>query len=79
MQDSAALTQGRAVNPPLKPGASFAVPTHWSPEQALAVLEGLQAVREAVWAVYGQQAQQAWRDQLVPDRGPPDFGADLPF
>jgi len=67
------------VNPPLKPGASFAVPTHWSPEQALAVLEGLQAVREAVWAVYGQQAQQAWREQLVPDRGPPDFDADLPF
>lgn len=64
---------------PLKPSASFAVPTHWSPEQALAVLEGLQAVREAVWAVYGQQAQQAWRDQLVPDSGPPDFDPDLPF
>ena len=67
------------MNPPLKPGASFAVPTHWSPEQALAVLEGLQAVREAVWAVYGQQAQQAWRDQLVPERGQPGFDADLPF
>ena len=67
------------MNPPLKPGASFAVPTHWSPEQALAVLEGLPAVREAVWAVYGQQAQQAWREQLVPDRAPPDFDADLPF
>ena len=55
------------------------MPTHWSPEQALAVREGWQAVREAVWAVYGQQAQQAWRDQLVPDRGPADFDADLPF
>lgn len=58
---------------------SLAVPTHWSPEQALAVLEALQALREAVWAVYGQQAQQAWRDQLVPDRGPPDFDPELPF
>ena len=67
------------MNPPLRPSASFTVPTHWSPEQALAVLEGLQAVREAVWAVYGQQAQQAWRDQLVPDHGPPDFDPDLPF
>lgn len=67
------------MSPPLRPSASFAVPTHWSPEQALAVLEGLQAVREAVWAVYGLQAQQAWRDQLVPDRGPPDFDPDLPF
>jgi hypothetical protein len=55
------------------------VPTHWSPEQALAVLEGLQAVREAVWAVYGPQVQQAWRDQLVPNHGPPDFDPDLPF
>lgn len=59
--------------------ASLAVPTHWSPEQALAVLEALQVLREAVWAVYGQQAQQAWRDQLVPDRGSPDFDPELPF
>ena len=58
---------------------SFAVPTHWSPEQALAVLEALQAVREAVWLVYGRQAQQAWRDQLMPVHGPPDFDPDLPF
>lgn len=40
-------------------------------EQALAVLEALQAVRQAVWSIYGRQAQQAWRDQLVPDHGPP--------
>ena len=63
----------------MRSSASFAVPTHGSPEQALAVLEALQAVREAVWVVYGQQAQQAWRDQLVPDHGPPDFDPDLPF
>ena len=62
-----------------KPAAPFTVPTHWSAEQALAVLEGLQVVREAVWAVYGPQAQQAWRDQLVPDHGPPDFDPDSPF
>ena len=58
---------------------SFCVPTHWSPQQALAVLECLHAVREAVWSVYGPQAQQAWRDQLVPDQVPPDFDPDLPF
>jgi hypothetical protein len=28
----------------------MAVPTHWSPEQALAVLECLQALRQALWA-----------------------------
>ena len=60
---------------PLGSSASFVVPTHWS----LAVLEGLPAVREAVWAVYGPQAQQAWRDQLMPDHGSPDFDPDLPF
>ena len=38
--------------------------THWSPEQALAVFECLHALREALWAVYGPQVQQAWRDQL---------------
>ena len=58
---------------------SIAVPTHWSPEQALAVLECLQAVREVVWALYGPQAQQAWRDQLVPDQAPPEFDPELPF
>ena len=26
-----------------------------------------------------QPAQHAWRDQLVPDREPPDFNPDLPF
>ena len=57
----------------------FAVPAHWSPEQALAVLECLHAMREAVWALYGPQAQQAWRDQLVPDQAPPEFDPELPF
>lgn len=57
----------------------IAVPIHWSAQQALAVLECLHAMREAVWALYGPQAQQAWRDQLVPDRAPPDFDPDLPF
>jgi hypothetical protein len=33
------------------------VPTHWSPEQALAVFECLHALREALWAVYGPQVQ----------------------
>lgn len=57
----------------------IAVPAHWSPEQALAVLECLQALREAVWARYGPQAQQAWRNQLVPDQASPEFDPELPF
>lgn len=59
--------------------ASFTVPDHWSPEQALAVFEGLRVVREVLWSVYGQQVQQAWRDQLVHHSGPPDFDPNDPF
>ena len=44
-----------------------AVPMHWTPEQALAVLECLQTLRQALWASYGPQVQQAWRDKVVPD------------
>jgi hypothetical protein len=55
------------------------VPTHWSPEQALAVLECLQALRQALWAAYGPMVQQAWRDQLVHDSPSPQFDPDEPF
>jgi hypothetical protein len=55
------------------------VPAHWSPEQALAVFECLHAMRQALWAAYGTQVQQAWRDQLMPDGLPPEFDEDVPF
>ena len=66
------------LTPPAPPPASI-VPLHWTPEQALAVFECLQALREALWTVYGPQVQQAWRDQLVPDGPPPAFDPDEPF
>ena len=55
------------------------LPLHWTPEQALAVFECLQAMRQALWTIYGQQVQQAWRDQLVPNGLPPEFDPDEPF
>ena len=55
------------------------VPRHWTPEQALAVFECLQAMRHALWAVYAHQVQQAWRNQLVPDGQPPECNPDQPF
>jgi len=55
------------------------VPRHWTPEQALAVAECLQAMRQALWASYGPQMQQAWREQLMPDGAPPVFDPDEPF
>lgn len=63
-----------------KPAVPVPVPTHWSPEQALAALECLHAMREAICSRYGSDVQQAWRDQLEPDRQPlPEFDPDMPF
>ena len=59
--------------------ASPVLPSHWTPEQALAVAECLQAMRQALWAIYGPQMQQAWREQLVPEGAPPEFEPDEPF
>ena len=63
----------------LPPPPTALVPQHWSPEQALAVFECLNAMQRALWETYGAQVQQAWRDQLVPDGEPPEFDPDLPF
>ncbi len=55
------------------------IPRHWTPEQALAAFECLQALRQALWQAYGTQVQQAWQDQLMPDGTPPEFDSDAPF
>ena len=65
--------------PPQMPTAASLIPRHWTPEQALAVFECLQVLRHALWDAYGQQVQQAWREQLVPDGQPPQFDPDEPF
>ena len=54
-------------------------PAHWTPEQALAVLECLHTMRQALWQAYGAQVQQAWREQIVTDGPPPEFNPELPF
>jgi len=47
---------GRAAMP-------MTLPTDWSPEQAVAVFEILDELRERVWAVYGLQIQGVLREQ----------------
>ena len=42
---------------------SITLPTHWSPEQAVAVFEILDELRNHVWARYGLQIQQVLRDE----------------
>jgi hypothetical protein len=58
------------------------LPTYWTPEQALAVFEILDELRDQLWDLYGSQIQQAMRE----DQGatsPTPRGAldqrDLPF
>jgi len=55
------------------------LPTYWSSEQALAVFECLQVLREQLWRIYGPNIQQAWREQLAPQSPPPSFDPDDPF
>jgi hypothetical protein len=62
---------------------SITLPTHWSPEQAVAVFEILNELREHVWARYGLQIQQVLRDECgtaVPAADDIDIDeADVPF
>ena len=41
----------------------IALPTDWSPEQAVAVFDILDELREHIWAHYGLQIQQVLRDE----------------
>lgn len=62
---------------------SITLHTHWSPEQAVAVFEILDELREHVWARYGLQIQQVLRDErgtAVPAADDIDIDqADVPF
>jgi hypothetical protein len=42
----------------------FAIPAYWTPEQALAVVELLDDLRELIWAHYGMQVIDEAREQL---------------
>lgn len=55
-----------------------ALPAHWTPEQALAVFECLQALREQLWSLYGPAVQQAWREQISPQLPLPEIDPEDP-
>ena len=80
------MKRQRAMTAPIA-GRSTAVlpismPTDWSPEQAAAVFEILDELRERVWAHYGHQIQQVLREQrCITANSPVDNidEADVPF
>ena len=44
-------------------GLSFILPDHWTPEQALAVVELLDDLRERIWAHYQVELHEVLREQ----------------
>ena len=42
------------------------IPTYWTPEQAFAVFQLIDDLREAIWQCYGPQIQDEYRDQFQP-------------
>ena len=46
---------------------SLQIPTYWTPDQAFAVLELIDDLRDAIWQYYNIQLIDEFRDQLKPD------------
>ena len=42
----------------------FAIPAYWTPEQALAVVELLEDLRDLIWSHYGAQLRDEYREQF---------------
>jgi hypothetical protein len=55
---------------------SLHIPTYWTPQQAFAVFELVDDLREAIWRCYAMQLQDQYRDQLQPPAA--DHAADDP-
>jgi len=41
----------------------FAIPAYWTPEQALAVVELLEDLRDLIWSHYGDQLRDEYRER----------------
>ena len=60
-------------------GLPFKVDADWTPEQALAVWELLDDLRDRVGTHYGLVMQNLMREQRVTHQPLDDFDQDLPF
>ena len=63
----------------LSSGLPFKVDANWTPEQALAVWELLDDLRDRVGTNYGLVIQNLMREQRVTHQPLEDFDQDLPF
>ena len=53
----------------LRRGSKFFIDPAWSPEQALAVVELLDDLRERIWAHYAIALSEEYRNQFAPVSG----------
>jgi hypothetical protein len=69
------------MNTRTTPAVSVLIPASWTPEQALAVLELLNDLREALWAIHGchiQDLLQQEQDFAASDLQPSEPNHDDP-
>lgn len=59
--------------------ASHGLPDHWTPQQALAVFECLELLRDQLWAAYGASIQAAMREDRVCTQAELPLDPDEPF
>jgi hypothetical protein len=59
------------TEPTFKSRFIYHLPDYWTPEQALAVVEFIGDLREAIWAHYGEQLIDAYRELHQSDQGKP--------
>ena len=63
----------------LSSGLPFKVDANWTPEQAMAVWELLDDLRDRVGTHYGLALQKLMRDQRVTHQQLDNFDQELPF
>ncbi|MGH8029971.1 MAG: hypothetical protein ACREO3_08560 [Arenimonas sp.] len=60
----------------------FTLPNYWTPQQAMAVVDLLDDLRERIWAIYRIQLLDAYRRDRAPSINPkpqPTFEDEAPF
>jgi hypothetical protein len=57
---------------------SLKIPTYWTPEQAFAVFDLVNDLRNAIWQCYQLQLLDEYRDQLNPVVNRIEDGSDEP-
>jgi hypothetical protein len=68
-----------SVTPGSRTAHCLELPAHWTPEQALAVFEVLDMLRDQLWAAYGPEIQRALREDRVTQQPCVSLDPDEPF